>query len=59
MIRIVADTNVLVSACIGQGPASKVIEACFDGRFVPFMSGPLLMGYVTSYPEPRLSFTPG
>jgi putative PIN family toxin of toxin-antitoxin system len=45
MIRIVADTNVLVSACIGQGPASKVIEACFDGRFVPFMSGPLLMEY--------------
>lgn len=56
MIRIVADTNVLVSACIGQGPASKVIEACFDGRFVPFMSGPLLMEYrdVLSRTEPFL-----
>lgn len=56
MIRIVADTNVLVSACIGQGPASKVIEACFDGRFIPFMSGPLLMEYrdVLSRTEPFL-----
>jgi putative PIN family toxin of toxin-antitoxin system len=56
MIRIVADTNVLVSACIGQGPASKVIAACFDGRFVPFMSGPLLLEYrdVLSRTEPFL-----
>lgn len=61
MIRIVADTNVLVSACIGQGPASKVIEACFDGRFVPFMSGPLLMEYrdvlsrTAPFPHARLN----
>lgn len=54
MIRIVADTNVLVSACIGRGPASKVIEACLDGRLVPFLSGPLLLEYrdVLSRTEP-------
>lgn len=54
MIRIVADTNVLVSACIGRGPASKVIEACLDGRFMPFLSGPLLLEYrdVFSRAEP-------
>ncbi|SMC81791.1 putative toxin-antitoxin system toxin component, PIN family [Rhizobium sp. RU36D] len=45
MIRIVADTNVVVSACIGRGPASKVIEACLDGRCKPYLSGPLLMEY--------------
>ena len=45
MIRIVADTNVLVSACIGRGPSSTVIEACLDGRFVPNISGPLLLEY--------------
>lgn len=56
MIRIVADTNVFISACIGQGPASKVIEACFEGRFVPFMSGPLLVEYrdILSRTEPFL-----
>jgi putative PIN family toxin of toxin-antitoxin system len=54
MIRIVADTNVLVSACIGRGPASKVIGACLDGRLVPFLSGPLLLEYrdVLSRTEP-------
>ncbi len=54
MIRIVADTNVLVSACIGRGPASKVIEACLDGRLVPYVSGPLLLEYrdVLSRSEP-------
>lgn len=45
MIRIVADTNVLVSACIGQGPASKVIEACLSGRLMPMLSLALYLEY--------------
>lgn len=45
MIRIVADTNVLVSACIGQGPASKVIEACLTGRLAPMLSLALFLEY--------------
>ncbi|MDQ0421035.1 putative PIN family toxin of toxin-antitoxin system [Peteryoungia aggregata LMG 23059] len=45
MIRIVADTNVLVSACIGQGPASKVIEACLTGRLAPMLSLALYLEY--------------
>jgi putative PIN family toxin of toxin-antitoxin system len=45
MIRIVADTNVLVSACIGRGPASKVIEACLTGRLAPMLSLALFLEY--------------
>jgi putative PIN family toxin of toxin-antitoxin system len=45
MIRIVADTNVLISACIGQGPASKVIEACLTGRLAPMLSLALYLEY--------------
>jgi putative PIN family toxin of toxin-antitoxin system len=45
MIRIVADTNVLVSACIGQGPASKVIEACLTNRLSPMLSLALYLEY--------------
>jgi uncharacterized protein len=45
MIRIVADTNVLISACIGQGPASKVIEACLTGRLAPMLSLALFLEY--------------
>jgi putative PIN family toxin of toxin-antitoxin system len=45
MIRIVADTNVLVSACIGRGPASKVIEACLTGHLRPMLSLALYLEY--------------
>ncbi|QEE47653.1 putative toxin-antitoxin system toxin component, PIN family [Rhizobium sp. WL3] len=45
MIRIVAVTNVLVSACIGRGPASKVIEACLTDRLSPMLSMALYLEY--------------
>lgn len=45
MIRIVADTNVIVSACIGRGPASKVIEACLSGQLTPMLSLALYLEY--------------
>ncbi|QWW69597.1 putative toxin-antitoxin system toxin component, PIN family [Rhizobium sp. WYJ-E13] len=45
MIRLVVDTNVLISACIGRGAASRVIEACLEDRVVPYISGPLLLEY--------------
>jgi putative PIN family toxin of toxin-antitoxin system len=45
MIRIVADTNVLVSACIGRGPASKVIEACLTNQLTPMLSLALFLEY--------------
>ena len=45
MIRIVADTNVLVSACIGRGPASTVIEACLNGQLMPMLSLALYLEY--------------
>ena len=39
---IVVDTNVFISACLGQGPAAAVIAACLQGRFQPLMSAALL-----------------
>lgn len=45
MIRIVADTNVLVSVCIGRGPASRVIEACLTDRLAPMLSLALYLEY--------------
>lgn len=39
---IVVDTNVFVSACLGQGASSTVIAGCLQGRFVPLMSAALL-----------------
>ncbi|WP_244619268.1 PIN domain-containing protein [Rhizobium sp. 18055] len=31
-MNIVVDTNVLVSACIGNGPASRLLEACLTEK---------------------------
>lgn len=44
-MRIIVDTNVLVSACIGGGAASKVMEACLRGKVVPVIGASLLMEY--------------
>ncbi|MGV8936830.1 MAG: putative toxin-antitoxin system toxin component, PIN family [Allorhizobium sp.] len=44
-MRIVVDTNVFISACIGRGPASKVIEACIAGDAQPVMSTALYLEF--------------
>ncbi|MCM2476955.1 putative toxin-antitoxin system toxin component, PIN family [Rhizobium sp. CG5] len=44
-MRIVVDTNVFISACIGRGDASKVIEACIEGRAVPLIGKALYLEY--------------
>ncbi len=44
-MRIVVDTNVFVGACIGRGPASRVLEACIQERLAPQLSSTLLLEY--------------
>jgi len=44
-MRIVVDTNVLVSACLGTGSAAGVIAACLQGRCVPLVGNALLSEY--------------
>lgn len=44
-MRIIVDTNVLVSACIGKGPSSKVIEACLTGDLLPVIGTALFLEY--------------
>lgn len=42
---VVIDTNVLVSACLGSGPANAVVRACLEGRCQPVMGAALLSEY--------------
>ncbi len=44
-MRVVIDTNVLVSACIGGGPTSRVMEACLTGKTSPVVGASLLLEY--------------
>jgi putative PIN family toxin of toxin-antitoxin system len=45
-MNIVVDTNVLVSACIGNGPASRLLEACLTGKASPVIGATLLLEYL-------------
>jgi predicted nucleic acid-binding protein len=44
-MRLVVDTNVFISACLGSRPATSVLEACFTGRAEPVMGTALLLEY--------------
>ncbi len=44
-MRVVADTNVFIGACMGVGAARAVIEACLRQRCVPLMGTALLAEY--------------
>ena len=44
-MRVVVDTNVFVGACLGQGAANAVVQACLLGRFVPLMGNALFNEY--------------
>jgi putative PIN family toxin of toxin-antitoxin system len=44
-VRLVVDTNVLVSACLGDGAPADVIRVCLRGRVEPVISAALLAEY--------------
>ena len=45
MQRVVVDTNVLVSACLGDGAPANVIRACLRGLAQPVVGAALLAEY--------------
>ena len=45
MIRVVVDTNVFISACLGGDYATQVLRACLSGRCQALMGTALLMEY--------------
>ncbi len=44
-MRIVVDTNVFVSACLGVGACNAVVRACLTHQIVPLIGAPLLAEY--------------
>lgn len=44
-MRAVIDTNIFLGACLGQGPANKVVAACLRGCCTPLMGAALLAEY--------------
>lgn len=52
--RVVIDTNVFVSACLGRGAAVEVIRACLLGRAQALMGTALLGEYEEVLSRPAL-----
>ncbi|MEN9896073.1 MAG: hypothetical protein RIR97_1925 [Pseudomonadota bacterium] len=44
-MRVVVDTNVFVSACIGKGPSSNILELCLAGHLEPVIGHALFSEY--------------
>ena len=44
-MKIVLDTNIIVSACLGSYSANRLLYRCFDGDFTPLVSNTLLAEY--------------
>ena len=57
MIRAVLDTNVVVSALLFDGRASRLVALWQQRRFVPLISRPILQEYlrVLAYPKFKLT----
>lgn len=44
-MRVVLDTNVLVAALQGSGPATRIVGWCLEGRLTPLIGGALFAEY--------------
>jgi putative PIN family toxin of toxin-antitoxin system len=58
-MRVVLDTNVLVSSLLFRGPTAAVHTAWTAGRFVPLVSRPVLDEYTRVLAYPKFGLTQG
>lgn len=56
-MRVVLDTNVLVSSLLFRGPSAAVHAAWTAGRFIPLVSRPVLEEYTRVLAYPKFSLT--
>jgi putative PIN family toxin of toxin-antitoxin system len=45
VVKVVLDTNILVSSLITSGPPAVVVDMVADGKIIPFYSNPILQEY--------------
>ena len=57
MIRVVLDTNTLVSALLFGGPAARLVPLWQSGRLHPLISRPILREYLRVLAYPKFQLT--
>ena len=57
-IKIVLDTNVLVSALLTNGPPAAIIDLVADGKLTPFYNDLIITEYWDVLRRPKFGFNP-
>ena len=45
VVKVVLDTNILVSSLLTAGPPAIIVDLIADGKIIPFYSNPILQEY--------------
>ena len=56
VLRVVLDTNILVSSLLTSGPPAAVVDLIADGKIIPFYSSPILREYMTVLSRKKFGF---
>ncbi len=56
-IRVVVDTNVLISAVISDGPPRRLIDGCAENEITLVISQPLMQEFVEVLNRPKLKLS--
>jgi putative PIN family toxin of toxin-antitoxin system len=58
VVKVILDTNVLVSSLLTAGPPAIIVDLVADGIIIPFYSNPILQEYRDVLSREKLSFDP-
>lgn len=57
VVKVVLDTNILVSSLLTSGPPAAVVDHIAEGKIIPFYSSPILQEYMTVLSRKKFGFT--
>ena len=58
MVKVVLDTNILVSSLLSTGPPATIIDLIAEGKIKPFYSDPILCEYWDVLSRGKFNFKP-
>jgi putative PIN family toxin of toxin-antitoxin system len=57
LIKVVLDTNILVSSLLTFGPPAVIVDMIADGKIIPYYSGPILQEYREVLSRKKFNFS--
>jgi predicted nucleic acid-binding protein len=58
VVKVVLDTNILVSSLLTAGPPAVIVDLVADGNIIPFYSNPILQEYWEVLSRKKFGFNP-